>query len=213
MILLFEQYRYKFIPYKKNDALKVLEIGIGNDSPSRFKKLFPNSVYHGIDKDLSYNLNSLSINSIDKFYKIDLETETLTSISNNFYDYILIAHVIEHINNGENVIKEISKKLKKLGVIYIEYPRKESANFPSMKGTLNFYDDPTHKRFYDINVLSKILEEEGLRIIKAGVKRDISRIIGIPFMAFKSFFVLGYIRGSIFWDLLGFANVIIAKKF
>lgn len=161
---------------------------------------------------MTYNLDETSLKLIDKFYKINLETDSLTSVPNKFYDYVLIAHVIEHLNNGEDVIVELSKKVNINGIIYIEYPRNESANFPSMKGTLNFYDDPTHKEFYDNETLNKILEEYGFEIVDYGTKRDFLRIVGIPFMALKSLFVRGYIGAHVFWDLFGFANFILAER-
>jgi SAM-dependent methyltransferase len=185
---------------------KFLEIGIGNDSPYYFKKYFPFALYHCVDKNLKYNFSKESFKAFDKFYKIDLEKNSLNIIHS--YDYIIIAHVIEHIENGEGVIGSMIRKLKSNGRIYMEYPRKASVCFQSMKGTLNFYDDPTHKRFYEKEVLEKILMKNGFVIKKSGIKRDFSRILGLPYMIFNSLISLVYIRGSVFWDLLGFAEFI-----
>ncbi len=191
---------------------KTLEIGIGNDSPLIFKKIYPKAEYYGVDKTLDYNLSDKSKSLLDKFYLIDLEKKSLDVVPNNFFDYVIIAHVIEHLDNGEKVIEELCYKIKVKGGFYIEYPRKASARFPSMKGTLNFYDDPTHKRFYDINELKSILTENGFKIIKIGVKRDFMRILGLSVMIIKSYATLGYLLGSVFWDLLGFAEYILAEK-
>ncbi len=210
---MFEQYKYKFAKkYIRTGSENVLEVGIGNDSPLRFKRIFPQCKYYGVDKDLNYNLSEKSLSSIHKFYQVDLEKDSLVEIPNEFFDYVIIAHVIEHLENGEEIISELANKVKSGGGFYIEYPRKASAKFPSMKGTLNFYDDPTHKRFYEIDILKKILVSEGFRIIKSGTKRDFTRIVGIPFMIAKSLIVLKYIRGSVFWDLLGFAEFILAER-
>jgi len=210
---MFNQYKYRFATkYFDNEHPKVLEVGIGNDSPLEFKKVFQNADYYGVDKDLNYNLSDKGIHVMKNFYQINLEKDSLEKIPDNFFDYVIIAHVIEHINNGEEIIENLSKKLKPGGGFYIEYPRKASAKFPSMKGTLNFYDDPTHKRFYELRSLEKILTKSGFEIIRSGIKRDFTRIIGIPYMIIKSYFKLGYLRGSVFWDLLGFAEYILAKK-
>ena len=133
--------------------------------------------YYGVDKDLNYNLSDKGIHVMKNFYQINLEKDSLAKIPDNFFDYVIIAHVIEHINNGEEIIENLSKKLKPGGGFYIEYPRKASAKFPSMKGTLNFYDDPTHKRFYELRSLEKILTKSGFEIIRSGIKRDFTRII------------------------------------
>lgn len=210
---MFEQFKHKYgKEFLNRINVKALEVGIGNDSPTIFKSIFPNVDYFGVDRDLNYNLSEKSLDLIDKFYQVDLGKKSLDEIPDDFFDYVIIAHVIEHIENGEEVISELTKKIKPGGGIYIEYPREASAKFPSMKGTLNFYDDPTHKRFYELRSLEKILTKSGFEIIRSGIKRDFTRIIGIPYMIIKSYFKLGYLRGSVFWDLLGFAEYILAKK-
>lgn len=211
--MMFEQYEHKFAKkFIKGNSLKVLEVGIGNDSPAAFKKIFPKAKYHGLDKTLEYNLSKKSKSIMYKFYLIYLEKELLNVVPYNYFNFVIIAHVIEHINNGEKVIEKLNRKIKTGGGFYIEYPRQVSVNFYSMKGTLNFYDDPTHKRFYEIDELKNILTKNGFKIIRSGVKRDFMRIIGLPFMIIKSYVTLGYLRGSVFWDLFGFAEYILAEK-
>jgi len=212
MNLFFEQYRYKFIRKFKNEKFRVLEVGIGNESPTKFKKLFKNAIYDGVDKNLDYNLSKVSINQIDVFYNRDLEVESLADIPNENYDYVIIAHVIEHISNEEEILRQLAKKLKYGGYLYLEYPSKQSVNFPSMKGTLNFYDDPTHKRFYSFSELTNLFLNENLKILRSGVKRDFWRIFGLPLIIPISFLKLGYIRGSVFWDLLGFSEYFLVRK-
>jgi hypothetical protein len=174
--------------------------------------LYPEYKYDGLDKTLYYNLDAESISKIDRFFPINLEKEDLTKVPDNYYDYIIVAHVIEHINCGEKIIDMLCKKINRDGYFYIEYPREKSKKFPSMKGTLNFYDDATHIRSYEIVLLRKIIEENNFEIISSGIKRDWLRIVGIPLMIIKSKIQLGYIRASIFWDILGFSNYILARK-
>jgi SAM-dependent methyltransferase len=208
----FAPYKYKFIESSRSGGRRVLEAGIGNDSPLMFFRYYKGYEYDGIDITKECGLSPESLKLIGKFFLINLENEELNSIPDIYYDYVVIAHVIEHINNGEDVIARLSDKLKPGGVIYAEYPSERSARFPSMKGTLNFYDDPTHKRFYEIEKLKKILTESGCEIIGSGIKRDYLRVLGIPYMIIKSLFVRGYVRGSVFWDLLGFAEYIAARR-
>ncbi len=212
MNLFFEQYRYKFFKKKKNEIFTILEIGIGNDSPYKFRKLFRNSIYHGIDKNLDYNISENSIRVIDKFFPKDLETDLLEDVPNEYYDYIIIAHVIEHLANGEEVLGHLIKKMKKDALMYIEYPSERSKYFPSMKGTLNFFDDPTHKRFYSFSELTNLFLNKNLEILRSGVKRDFWRIFALPLTILISFFRFGYIRGSVFWDLLGFSEYFLVRK-
>lgn len=96
---------------------------------------------------------------MEKFYELDLTLLDYAAIPNNFFDAIMMAHVIEHLHNGEEVLPLLVKKLKPGGHFYIEYPGKKSTTLPSMYGTLNFKDDPTHVRLYSVNELKKVFEK------------------------------------------------------
>ena len=61
-----------------------------------------------------------------------------------------MVHVIEHLHNGDKVLEGLLTKLRSGGVIYIEYPGIRSTRLPSMRGSLNFSDDPTHVRLYSV---------------------------------------------------------------
>lgn len=207
----FAPYKYKFLKLSGTGGKSVLEIGAANESPELFFRYYKNCRYDVVDNTIDC-ISEKGMKLINRFYRIDLETEPLDSIPDGYYDYVTLPHVIEHIENGESVVSGLCRKVKPGGVFYIEYPSEKSARLPSMKGTLNFYDDPTHKRFYEIEKLKKILTNSSCEIIGSGIKRDYLRIIGIPYMIIKSLFVRGYVRGSVFWDLLGFAEYIAARR-
>jgi len=208
----FAPTKFRILALLRKERFGMLDVGCGNESPYYFKKYYPEIIYDGIDKELSYNISNKSIKLINEFYPLNLEKNDLNVIKNDNYEFIILSHIIEHLDNGYELIEELSKKVKKNGYIYIEYPSERSKNFPSMKGTLNFYDDPTHKKFYNIEKILEILIRNKFQIIKSGTKRDILRIIFIPYMILKSLIVNHYVRGSIFWDLMGFAEYILAKK-
>ena len=127
------------------------------------------------------------------------------------YDVIMMSHIIEHLSNGENVIDELSKKVKIGGEMYIEYPSIKSLNLPHMKGTLNFFDDNTHIRLYSLIELSNLLIKNGFIIERAGYRRDIIRRIINPF-GIIIYFIIGKPIASLLWDYLDFAEFIYAKK-
>ncbi|MBS1745712.1 MAG: methyltransferase domain-containing protein [Bacteroidetes bacterium] len=91
-----------------------------------------------------------------------------------------MAHVIEHLHNGDEVLKLFLTKLKDGGFFYIEYPGKKSLNLPSMYGTLNFYDDPTHVRMFSIPELKKIFEDANCEILQSGTRRNPWNILAMP---------------------------------
>lgn len=191
---------------------KLLDIGAGNHSASKIKNVFPQCEYHGVDLEKEYNNNSEDFSLMKAFYEMDLTKLDMSSIPDNYFDAILMAHIIEHLHNGDEVIKNLLPKLKSGGYLYIEYPGVKSTKLPSMHGSLNFNDDPTHVRLYSVKELKTLFENNNCKVLKAGTKHNIWFILAMPFRIL-SFLVRGKkLQGNIFWDLLGFAEYLYVKK-
>jgi hypothetical protein len=143
---------------------------------------------------------------------MDLTLLKFDSIPDNYFDFIRMAHVIEHLHNGDEVIKGLLPKLKKGGYIYIEYPGKKSIKLPSMEGTLNFYDDPTHVRIYSVKEISALLDQQNFKIVSSGTRRNPAFLMAMPFSIAGNLIRGKKLQGNMFWDLLGFAEFVLAKK-
>jgi len=206
--------KFRFLDkhFTAKGTFTLLDIGAGNNSASNTKKWFPNCVYHGVDRDRDYNNKVEDFKLMDQFFQIDLTTLQFDQIPDNHYDAIMMAHVIEHLPNGTEVIAQLIPKLKKGGLIYIEYPGLRSTKLPSKKGTLNFYDDDTHCRIYTQVELYNLIMQNDCQPLKGGYRRDIQNILLIPIKLVHNKIKYGYVMGSVFWDLLGFAEFILAKK-
>lgn len=191
----------------------MLDIGAGNHSPSKTTALFPNCIYYGLDLNKDYAYDERDIKALKGFYEMDLTLLQFDKIPDNFFDYINMAHIIEHLHNGDQVIEKMMSKLKKGGYVYIEYPGKKSTKLPSMKkGSLNFYDDNTHVRIYSVAELRQLFNKIGFTVISSGMRRSIYYILLMPFRLL-GFAVKGkVIPGNVFWDFLGFAEYIYARK-
>jgi len=193
-------------------TFKILDIGAGNHSPSKTTRLFPGCEYYGVDLNKDYNYSAEDSKALKGFYEKDLTLLELDDIPDDFFDFIMMAHIIEHLHNGDKVLELLSKKLKKGGYIYIEYPGKKSTTLPSMYGTLNFYDDPTHARVYSVKELSTLLSGLGFKILSSGMRRSWYYILSLP-VNVLSYKIRGKrIIGPLFWDLLGFAEYVYAVK-
>jgi SAM-dependent methyltransferase len=197
----------------KSKSFKILDVGCGNYSPSITKTWFKNCEYYGVDKDI-YNNNESDLRLMKKFYKIDLSKniEQFDTIPNNFFDVVIFSHVIEHLTNGLEVILALMKKTKKGGKIYIEFPSIKSLSLPSMHGTLNFCDDPTHVRLYSLQEVANILLSSNFKVIKGGRRRDYGRIILLPIFIVYQLLKYKKLSAGIFWDITGFADYIFAEK-
>ena len=93
-----------------NVTFNLLDVGCGNHAPSQAKAWFPFCKYYGIDKT-RYNNCEDDFSIMEKFYCIDLVIDDLCNIPDNFFDVIILSHVIEHLPNGLDVVKKLSEKL------------------------------------------------------------------------------------------------------
>lgn len=206
-------YKFKFIHDKFNNRpFKLLDVGCGNHSPSKTKLIFPNCEYYGLDLDKNYNNDENDFKVIEKFYQIDLTTLDYTIMPDNFFDVIRMAHVIEHLYNGDEALKNLLPKLNEGGFFYIEYPGKKSLKLPSMYGTLNFYDDTTHVRIYSIEELSEIFKANNCKILKSGTRRNPWNILAMPARIIISLLKNKKLEANIFWDITGFAEYLFVQK-
>ena len=209
----FTNFKLRFL--KRSFGTKpftLLDVGAGNHSAYKITQVFPNCSYYGLDLNREYNNDEKDFKSMKGFYELDLTKLNYDEIPDAFFDGIWMVHVIEHLHNGDEVLPLLLKKLKKGGYFFIEYPGKKSLTLPSMKGTLNFKDDPTHVRVYSVAELTKIFFDSGCEVIEGGTRRNWPYIIGLPVRMFVSLIKKKHLQGNLFWDLLGFAEYLWAKK-
>ena len=205
------KYRYLNKLFKQGEFV-LLDIGAGNHSASKTKKWFPNCEYHGLDLNKNYNNDENDFKLMKSFYELNLEELNLDSVPNSHFDFIMMAHVIEHLKNGDQVLVKLLAKLKPGGYLYVEYPGIRSTRLPRMKGTLNFFDDDTHVRVYSLTELYNLFLKNNTEIIKGGTRKYIPNILMMPFKVIHNLIKYGKILPSIFWDFFGFAEFILIKK-
>jgi hypothetical protein len=180
--------------------------------PGIAARAFPRCVYHGVD---IADPKSEALGHIDQFFRLDLTTTDFAEIPNNFYDAILMSHVVEHIMNGEHVIQALTPKLKLHGVMYVEFPSVRSLGLPTGTGTLQFCDDETHVRVYEISEVANAMLSAGLTVVNAGTRRDWVRIALAPAaipLQLRTLIATGHLHARGLWDILGFASFVLAIK-
>lgn len=205
--------KFRFLNAHFGDTVfNLLDVGAGNHSASRTTDLFPNCNYYGLDIDTTYSNDSADFSKMKHFYQVDLTQLDYSSVPDHFFDVILMAHVIEHLHNGDKVIPLLISKLKKGGYFYIEYPGEQSTKLPSMYGTLNFHDDATHVRVYSIDELKRVFEANGCQVFDSGTRRNFYYILAMPARVIHSLFKGIPINANFFWDILGFAEYLKVRK-
>jgi ubiquinone/menaquinone biosynthesis C-methylase UbiE len=191
---------------------RLLDVGAGNHSPSKTKRLFPACEYHGLDLNKDYSYDDEDERALAGFYEMDLTQLRFESIPDNYFDYITMAHIIEHLHNGDEVIRGLTEKLKPGGYIYIEFPGIRSTKLPSMEGSLNFHDDKTHVRVYSHTEVGGVLRSKGFTVIQSGTRRSWAYVFATPFRAAAALLRGRKVQGNVLWDLMGFAEFVFARK-
>ncbi len=209
------QVNTKFAPIHRafgDTAFRLLDVGAGNRSASKTLATFPHCEYHGLDMDKATDYIQDDFKAMKAFYELDLTKLDYAMVPDSYFDYINMAHVIEHLHNGDEVLPMLLQKLKPGGYFYIEYPGPKSMHLPSMYGTLNFHDDPTHVRLYSIEELKPLFEAHHCHIIRCGTRRNVYYLLATPFRALWYLLRGKRINANVFWDLLGFAEYLFVQK-
>jgi SAM-dependent methyltransferase len=195
-----------------NSKGKLLDIGCGNNSPYSIKTKYPNIIYTGIDVG---DYNQTKPNLADN-YIITTPEQFAESIINlpELFDTIISAHNLEHCNERQKTLETIPKVLKKDGYLYLSFPTEESVNFPGPRmGTLNYYDDSTHKDMPPIfsDVIKTLKNNEMEIIFSSGSYK--------PFLAYVIGFLLEWkskknkdVIYPFTWAYWGFEAIIWARK-
>jgi SAM-dependent methyltransferase len=121
----------------------ILDVGCGNNSPQNTKNILPGCFYTGIDIG---HYNQQNPNAADK-YVITSPEGFVSEISSykECFDAVISSHNLEHCNDRDGTLSAMLIAVKPGGYIYLSFPCEESVSFPKRKGTLNYYDDNTHK--------------------------------------------------------------------
>lgn len=196
----------------KATTFSILDVGVANRSPSRTKLLFPLCRYSAIDLVPMTSYPQDDQAAIDAFFQMDISRLEFETIPDEAYDVVILAHVIEHVPNGEDVVVALAPKLRVGGLMYIEFPSPRSLKLPSLPNTLNFYDDPGHVRLYSTASLVLCLQKAGFATVAFGTRRSALRLAATPIAVVRDLIKHGRPQGPAFWDLLGFADYIAAVK-
>lgn len=192
-----------------SDAL-ILDVGCGNNSPYRVKKILPQSVYTGIDVG---DYNQTEHNNADKY--IITSPEKFSSEISKFseeFDAVISSHNLEHCDHRDETLEAMLGALKVGGQLFLSFPCEQSTLFPKRGGTLNYFDDSTHKltppKFDSILLTLKKFEFEVVYSNK-NYKPTLLWLVGLilePVSRLKNRNLFGT------WEYYGFESIIIAKK-
>ena len=89
--------------------------------------------------------------------------ESLDEVPDNSCDLIVMFHILEHIDDPINFLKEVKKKLSKNGKLIIEVPNVDDilVSVYKIKNHLDFYWEIAHNYYFSKSTLGKVMESAG----------------------------------------------------
>lgn len=163
----------------KEKPINVLEIGCGTGATLlQIKKQFPNAKVFGLElqeEAAEYGARLLPItcgNVEDR--KLDFKEE--------YFDYILLGDVLEHLVNPEETLLYLKKFLKREGYIVTSIPNLQhySAFVPLLFGEFEYFDagvlDRTHLRFFTMRSIQNMFSRTDYEILEMNRNIDVSEM-------------------------------------
>ena len=95
----------------------------------------------------------------------------------NRFDLIIMSHVIEHLYNSQETLKEIFKILNPQGLFLIKTPNFETIERKIFNKYWIVYEAPRHVIIFSERTLSKLLEKSGFKILKVHYEKTPNNII------------------------------------
>jgi 2-polyprenyl-3-methyl-5-hydroxy-6-metoxy-1,4-benzoquinol methylase len=137
-----------------------MDIGCGHGTSFRMlNKMKCDATYYGMEGGANYqqDLSELNVNIIDW----SSDTLNIDDKYNDFFDLILMSHVLEHFNALylESILKNINKYLKSGGIFICEVP-----NDNSSYQLLESVNQAPHLTFFSQKSLIKIMKDCGFDI-------------------------------------------------
>jgi 2-polyprenyl-3-methyl-5-hydroxy-6-metoxy-1,4-benzoquinol methylase len=125
----------------------VLDVGCGIGELANHVQ--DKSKYFGIDVN-PYCVNYLLVRSLQA------EVGSVYEIPSGplAFDVVVMSHVLEHLDDPQRAIHEISRVLKPSGYLILIVPMKKGFNM-----------DPTHRIFYDVKALDNLAKENNYGVI------------------------------------------------
>lgn len=93
-------------------------------------------------------------------------SQKLSEIIDTDFDIITLWHVLEHLPNLDEQIKDITKKLDAKGYLIVAVPNYKSYDAKKYKGYWAAYDTPRHLWHFSRKTINALFSKHGLKVIK-----------------------------------------------
>ncbi|MBT4258075.1 class I SAM-dependent methyltransferase [archaeon] len=201
----------KYVYSKINKNKKVLDLGCNTGLLGEALKKNKNCIVYGAD----YSKEAIILAKKRLDYSVVCNLEKEVPFESEKFDVIVLADILEHLKDPENLLNKIKNLLKKEGVIISCIPNVANINirFQLLFGKWDYKKsgilDKTHLRFFTKKTMKLLFENKGYKIIK------IDSTPGFEFFCLYHFKILKRIKENlcnIYPSLFANQFIILSKK-
>ena len=195
--IFLDRYRYGlfFIDrYLKNEQMETfVDIGCGTGA------MLQSARDRGAKRLIGTEINQASLGECsragiaDALYNADLCDESLPKeLKNCQADVVFCNQTLEHLHKPNEAIKNISRILKKGGILLISVPNLAHYSFflPLLTGRDNrgVFDVPAHFATYNLRSIKSFLNRQGFEVVKAEPSRSYKGLLTLECLHFLNNF-------------------------
>jgi 2-polyprenyl-3-methyl-5-hydroxy-6-metoxy-1,4-benzoquinol methylase len=136
---------------------RILDIGAGVGD---FLSVCKNDGWQTIGIEPSDKAKAIALNKGVSF------VENLSELESNSFDIITMWHVLEHVPDLENQIKELKRLIKPSGTVIIAVPNFKSFDASYYSNFWAAYDVPIHLWHFSKTAIKKLFAKENLELVK-----------------------------------------------
>lgn len=138
----------------------ILDIGSGSGANlSHFKKIFPTAQLHAIEPSVA-SANILTSKGIEVLSS-DVDSNW-TQGRENYFDFVIMRHVLEHFSDPGAVLKKVSKVLSDEALLYIAVPNNLHPTTPLKTNWFRV----VHTYYFNKYTLNNLLIKSGLKAVE-----------------------------------------------
>ena len=199
---------------------RLVDVGCGNHSPSRHRRLRPDLRYIGVDIE-RYNLDEEDDRAAERIVILPRDgyaDRLLAELGEASADVVTMKHVIEHLDAPLPTLATVVRLLKPRGQIFLSFPSENSPNLPSAQGSLNFHDDPTHVWLPRVSEIVDALRTAGLAVemVAPSWGHPVLSAIGVVQYGAQRLRQIAFgrplVSSPFLWSLFGFESIVIARR-
>ena len=159
------------------NGIKVLDVGCGYGAAGQVLKTKCKTEVHGIEINHSAAVKARI--HYDSVINGNIEQDEF-SFGANYFDFIICAHVLEHLSDPWRALRRLKNYLKNDGLLVASIPNIRNANtiIQLLDGSFDYQEfgvlDDTHLRFFTYHSSIRLFERSGFKVEKIIRKENYS---------------------------------------